>query len=48
MAPRKNCIPILFGGQKLSSVEIFKNVVFTSKICSEFGSVGVKLNRGNH
>lgn len=47
MAPRRNCISILSGGQKLSSVEIEK-IVITSKICSDFSSVGVKPNRRNH
>lgn len=48
VAPRTNCISILFGGQKLGAVEIEKNIMFTSKICSDFSSVGVKPNRRNH
>lgn len=47
VAPRRNCISILFGGQKLSSVEIEK-IVITSKVCSDFSSVGVKPNGRNH
>lgn len=37
-----------FGGQKLSSVETEQIIAFSSKICSDFSSVGVKPNRGNH